>query len=159
MEPKQREDRLKRHGYHRLPSTSQSPTRPRPVDKSKWQVCGGCNRPIPARQDRLRRSDGTLVEAGTWTYVCPFCGHCHVGTPEDWNPDIKQQTRCHECGAELGDAYQCPKCGLPRGWMHVDCPYCGNKQPVCAPHWVVWCDAFHLECVRCESAFDSICIC
>jgi hypothetical protein len=149
---------LQRHKYHELPSTYQSPTAPRPVEKSKWQRCESCGRSIPAEVDYLFRSDGFREEAGTWTYVCPFCSHCHVGTPLD-RQEIREQTHCHECGTELGDAYQCPACNFPRGWMRVACPYCGNKQPVYAPHWVIRCDAFKLECVRCESAFWSLCIC
>ena len=103
--------------------------------------------------------DGIRVEVDTWTYVCSFCSHCEVGTPEDWNEDIRAQTRCHNCGTDLGSAYQCPECRFPRGWMDVNCPYCGNLQPVYAPHWVAHCDYFRLECVRCESLFMSACIC
>ena len=43
--------------------------------------------------------------------------------------------------------------------MTVPCPHCGNRQPVYAPHWVVHCDMFTLECVKCESTFNSLCIC
>jgi hypothetical protein len=100
----------------------------------------------------------TRRPAGTWTYVCPFCGHCQVGSPDD-SPDIRAQTACHECGTALGAAFQCPKCSFPRGWVTVPCPFCGNRQPVYAPHWVFHCDMFTLECVKCEAAFDSYCIC
>jgi hypothetical protein len=152
-------DESEREGYHRLPGTLQSPTPARPVDKTHWQTCGSCSRYIPVIEDRVLQPDGTLANAGTCTYVCPFCSHCHVGTPDTWSGDAEAQARCHNCDTELGDSYQCPKCSFPRGWMRVNCPYCGNSQPVYAPHWVVGCDTFHLECVKCESAFVSLCIC
>jgi hypothetical protein len=76
-----------------------------------------------------------------------------------WDVDAKTQQQCHECGTGLRDAYQCPQCGFPRGWVRVACPDCGYKQPVWAPHWVVHCDMFTLECVRCESVFHSLCLC
>src|SRR5262245_23662683 len=100
--------------------------------------------------------DGTIIEegvtypiyttesTGTWTYVCPFCGHAHVGTPSD-QADFQSQATCHECGTDLDAFSQCPKCLFPRGWMTVQCPYCSNRQPVFAPHWVAHCDMFTLE--------------
>ena len=141
--------------YHQLPGTLQfSPGAKQPVDKTEWKPCESCRRAVPVQPDH----DGQFANTGTWTYVCPFCSHCHVGTPS-WSEDDKKQEACHECGAILGEAYQCPKCSFPRGWMRVVCPYCENRQPVLAPHWVEDCDTFRLECVRCESVFRSLCIC
>jgi hypothetical protein len=177
-------EEAKRQGYHVTPGGLQwSPAPQRPVDKSRWKPCHACGLLIPVVKDWVTRiteirtagqrtwdPDGTVIEegvihpittaetAGTWTYVCPFCGHCHVGTPSD-SPDIRAQAACHECGTDLGTGFQCPKCSFPRGWMTVQCPYCGNRQPVYAPHWVVHCDAFTLECVECECVFNSLCIC
>lgn len=133
-------------GYHELPGSRQWPAwAKKPVDKSKWQECEECGRKTPV----VKRTD---------TYVCPHCGHSHVGV-EDWSDNVRRQATCHVCETELGENYQCPKCSYPRGWMRVDCPFCGNKQPVNAPHWVVGCDLFTLECVKCESQFISLCIC
>ena len=146
-------------GYFHLPGTLQwSPEPKEPVDKTKWKPCKNCGRAVPVELDWLVTQAGELAETGTWTYVCPFCSHCHVGTPF-WSPDAKEQKACHECGTALGEHYQCPKCSFPRGWMRVACPHCKNQQPVQAPHWVHSCDAFRLECVRCESVFHSLCIC
>jgi hypothetical protein len=142
-------EEAKRLGYDATPVGLQwSPGPRRPVEKSKWKPCHACGRLIPVETER----------ADTWTYVCPFCGHGHVGTPRD-HPDVRAQARCHECGTDLDAAAQCPKCSFPRGWMTVQCPYCSNRQPVYAPHWVVHCDMFTLECVKCESTFASLCIC
>src|SRR5262249_4634306 len=139
-------EEAKRQGYHVTPGGRQWSSAPRqPVDKSRWKPCQACSRLIP-------------VVAGTCSYVCPFCGQGRVGTPDD-SPDSLAQTACHECGAELGDSFQCRKCSFPRGWMTVQCPYCGARQAVHAPHWVAHCDLFTLECVKCESRFDSLCIC
>ena len=109
------------------------------VNKANWKPCESCGRNIPVDVDWLSNEDGKCVETGTWTYVCPFCAHSHVGTPQRGR-DIEAQRTCHECGAELGEHYQCPNCSLPRGWKRVDCPLCGNRQPVFMPHWVDWCD-------------------
>lgn len=145
--------------YDELPGSRQwSPNRPDPVDPSRWRPCAGCHRLIPMDKD-FRRTQGASIEfAGTHTYVCPFCGYCHVGTPSS-HPDTLKQVRCHECSSELGTADACPKCSFPRGWMRVNCPHCGNRQPVSVPHWVDHCDMFHLECVQCGFVFDSFCIC
>ena len=138
-----------RQGYNVTPGGLQWSQVPRQaVDKSRWKPCHACGRLIPVVRD----------SAGTWTYVCPFCGDGHVGTPSD-HPDARAQATCHECGTDLDAASQCPKCSFPRGWMTVQCPYCGNRQPVSAPHWVVHCDMFTLECVKCECIFISLCIC
>ena len=150
---------LKQDGYHQLPHTFQSPTPRKPVNKEKWEKCDGCARLIPVEQDHLLHSDNTLTLAGTSTYVCPFCSHCHVGTPSLWNGDIRAQKTCHACKAGLSNEYQCPQCRYPRGWARVICPYCNHEQPVFAPHLVVMCDVFRLECVACESSFLSLCIC
>jgi hypothetical protein len=177
-------EEAKRQGYHVTPGGLQwSPVPRRPVDKSNWKPCCACGRLIPVVWDWVTRRvevqtggqrttdpDGTVIEDGishpvesveratTWTYVCPFCGHCQVGTPGD-TLDLRAQSTCHECGTALGTAFQCPKCSFPRGWMTVQCPHCGNRQPVDAPHWVVRCDLFTLECVKCEYVFNSFCIC
>jgi hypothetical protein len=177
-------EEAKRLGYEATPGGLQWLPGPRqPVDKSRWKPCHACDRLIPVVEDWVTRiaevrtagqrtsdPDGTVIDegvshpietverAGTWTYVCPFCGHCHVGTPGD-SPVLRAQKACHECGTDLGTAFQCPKCSFPRGWMTVPCPYCGNRQPVNAPHWVVHCDVFLLECVKCECVFSSLCIC
>lgn len=175
-------EEAKRQGYQVTPGSWQwSPAPRQPVDQSRWKPCHACGRLIPVVEDRVtrivevrtagQRTPGdTVIEegvtypiqavdpAGTWTYVCPYCGHCHVGTPGD-APDIRAQSACHECSADLGASFQCPNCSFPRGWMTVECPYCGNRQPVFAPHWVAHCDMFALECVKCESLFQSNCIC
>jgi hypothetical protein len=177
-------EEAKQRGYHSTPGGQQwSPNPKEPVDKSRWKPCRACGRLIPVVEDRITRiseirtagqrtsdPDGTVIEEGvsysvkgeestcTWTYVCPICGHADVGTPGD-SPDLRAQAACHQCGEELGASVQCPKCTFPRGWMTVQCPYCGNRQPVYAPHWVVSCDMYTLECVKCESRFDSFCIC
>lgn len=118
------------------------------MDKSEWRPCHRCARAIPVRQEG---------SPDAYTYVCPFCGHGHVAAPQTFEP-FARQTLCHECRTPLqGD--QCPQCRFPRGWMRVACPYCGNAQPVSAPHWVDSCDLFTLECVKCESVFESLCIC
>jgi len=145
--------------YYHLPGSRQwSPRARKPVDKTKWKPCEGCARPIPVELDMVMTTDGRIEEANTWTYVCPFCSHCHVGAPS-WDQDTKTQETCHECSTKLGELYQCSNCSFPRGWMRVECPYCKNHQPVLAPHWVDHCDLFHLECVQCESVFISFCIC
>jgi len=145
--------------YHRLPGTLQwNPRARQPVDKAAWKSCENCRRSIPVVVDFVRTADDRIEKGSTCTYVCPFCSHCHVGAsprPEEFQ---KQQT-CHECGSALGEFYQCPQCQFPRGWMRVDCPYCKNRQPVLAPHWVDLCDTYRLECVQCESVFLSLCIC
>jgi hypothetical protein len=159
-EPFMDREEAKRRRYHATPGGLQwSPAPRQRVDKTRWQTCDCCGRQVPAVKDWLLQPDGTLQPAGTCTYVCPYCNYCHVGTPQWWNDDVKCQEQCHECGTGLDDAYQCPQCGFPRTWMRVTCPYCGNKQPVSAPHWVVHCDVFTLECVHCESVFCSLCIC
>ncbi|MBL9176327.1 MAG: hypothetical protein JNL10_22480 [Verrucomicrobiales bacterium] len=109
-------------------------------------------------EDFRRGPGGTIENAGTQTYVCPFCGHCQVGTAV-LDSDALKQIRCHESRTELGTADRCPKCSFPRGWMRVTCPHCGHRQPVSAPHWGDGCDTFHLECVQCGFVYDSLCIC
>jgi hypothetical protein len=171
-------DEAKRQGYHVTPGGLQwSPVPRQPVDKSRWKPCHACGRLTPVVEDWVTRiveaptacqpassPDGRAhpiesgERAGTWTYVCPFCGHCHGGTPGD-SAALREQRACHECGTDLGIAFKCPKCSFPRGWMTVPCPYCGNRQPVHVPHWVVHCDMFTLECVKCECLFISLCIC
>jgi hypothetical protein len=178
-------EEARRRGYQVTPGFLQwsPPGLRRPVDKTTWKPCHACGRLIPVVGDRVTRvvevrtagqrthdPDGTIIEegvtypiyktesAGTWTYVCPFCGHGHVGTPSD-HPDVRSQVTCHGCGTDLSAASVCPKCAFPRGWMTVQCPFCSNRQPVYAPHWVVHCGMFRLECVKCESTFDSYCIC
>ncbi len=145
--------------YHRLPGTIQwTPRAPAPVDKAEWKSCENCNRLIPVTVDDARTTDGRIENDNSCTYVCPFCSHCHVGALS-WSKEFPKQKTCHECGAALGESYQCPQCSFPRGWMRVTCPYCNNRQPVLAPHWVDLCDTYRLECVRCESVFVSLCIC
>jgi hypothetical protein len=159
QDPQSLDDTLKREGYHRLPGTMQwTPGTPMQVDKANWRRCEHCGQSIPVKFDRKVTPDGEIEEAGTWTYVCAFCSHGHVGSPS-WSEDVRKQEACHECGTKLGEAYQCPSCSFPRGWMRVECPYCKNQQPVLAPHWVDDCDMFRLECVRCEAVFLSLCIC
>ena len=150
---------LEERGYHHLPATFQSPTLGQPIDKGKWQTCSGCGRQIPVVDDLAMQSDGSLSTPRTFTYVCPFCSHCHVGTRMRWNKALVAQKACHSCGTGLSKDYQCSKCGYPRGWMRVSCPFCGNEQPVFAAHFVAGCDLFTLECVECESRFESLCIC
>jgi uncharacterized protein len=142
-----------------LPATFQSQPLWHPIDKGKWQTCSGCGRRIPVVDDLVMQSDGSLSSPGTFTYVCPFCSHCHVGARMRWNKDLAAQKACHSCGTGLSKDYQCSKCGYPRGWMRVSCPFCGNEQPVFAAHFVVGCDLFTLECVECESRLESLCIC
>ena len=154
----ERDDTPQPAGYHRLPGTLQwSPGQKEAVDKTTWKPCDGCGRAVPVQLDKLPAASAT-ENTLTWTYVCPFCSHCHVGSPY-WSENAKQQKVCHDCGTELGEAYQCPKCKFPRGWMRVKCPCCKSQQPVFAPHWVAGCDMFRLECVDCESVFYSLFIC
>ena len=153
-----RESKLRSEGYDCLPGTWQSPTPRQPVDKTRWRECDQCGRNTPVDEDWQRQGDGTVVKTGTCTYVCAHCEHGHVGTPI-WSDDAKAQSNCHNCDTELGAEYTCPQCSYPRGWMRVECPNCAHSQPVPVPHWVVRCDLFHLECVNCENAFDSLCIC
>lgn len=101
---------------------------------------------------------GTYGLDDTFTCVCPFCSHCHVDKQRD-SIDTRSQETCHECNAVLGSNYQCPQCAFPRGWKRVNCPVCGNRQPVFMPHWWIRCDCFKLECVHCEHVFHSLCIC
>ena len=92
------------HGYYGLPGTMQYGAGPAGrVDKTNWKPCESCDRSIPVVADYLISDDGKLLETGTWTYVCPLCGHVHVGTPV-WEPDRKSQETCHECGTNLGPA-------------------------------------------------------
>lgn len=145
-------------GYQELPGSYQwSPWPLQRVDKTRWKPCHRCGRAIPVSTHSLTL-DPQSDNSGIWTYVCPFCSHCHVGVPK-WNEDTRSQRECHECGEALGEAYQCPNCAFPRGWMKVSCPNCNNRQPVCVPHWVVGCDLFWLECVHCEVVTVSLCIC
>jgi hypothetical protein len=146
-------------GYHGLPGSRQwSPNSRAPVKKDNWKPCAGCGRKIPVAKDWSVGADGQPKHTGTWTAVCPFCGPCQVGTPV-WHPSDQEQKTCHECATPLGEQYQCPNCLFPRGWMRVDCPYCGKRHPVLAPHWTDRCDTFRLECVHCDSIFISLCIC
>lgn len=167
-------DKVKRRGYAATPIGRQwsPPGSPPAVRKDHWQACHECGRLIPVAWDIVLPAEevtpGRMIYAiqamtpddsvGTCTYVCPFCGHCHVGTPSN-APDLSAQTKCHECRADLDQSYQCPECRFPRGWMTVRCPHCGNQQPVFAPHWTSRCDEFVLECVQCECVFRSMCIC
>lgn len=145
--------------YHQLPGSRQwSPSSPVAVNKDGWKPCGCCGRNIPVVPDVSVGADGQPKLTGTWSAVCPFCDRCQVGTPAIHPSDQRQQT-CHECGVQLGEKNQCPDCSFPRGWMRVNCPYCGKRHPVLAPHWVDYCDTFRLECVHCESVFISLCIC
>jgi hypothetical protein len=145
-------------GYVSLPGSRQwSPGAPKPVNEENWISCHHCGRKIPGAMD-WTIEEGRQKHFGTWTYVCPLCEASHVGTPI-WSEDCTAQQTCHECGAELGQSFQCPKCSFPRGWMRVDCPTCKKRHPVFAPHWVARCDLFHLECVHCKSQFVSLCIC
>lgn len=177
-------EEAKRRGLQLTPGGFQwSPGVRLPVNKSGWKPCHACGRVIPVVEDYVTRvsevrtggqrtsdPNGTVIEdgvsyavrtverTGTSTYVCPSCGQCQVGTPGD-SRDLRAQKTCHECGTDLGAAFQCPRCSFPRGWMTVTCPHCDSRQPVNAPHWVVGCDLFTLECVRCECVFSSLCIC
>ena len=128
------------------------------VDKSSWRSCKSCKALIPVIRDKYVSETGTIKYLETHTYVCPFCSHSHVGTPLNTS-DILTQKTCHKCNTELGDPYRCPKCDCPRGWKIVECRYCGNMQPVFAPHWVVHCPTCELNCVNCESLVLSLCIC
>ena len=144
--------------YHKLPLTFQSPTPRRPVNKRDWQQCAACGRSIPVSYDRVSDSTERLTATRTYTYVCPWCEHCHIGAPGSWSMERRPQAACHNCGTAC-DAHQCPVCKFPRGWTRVSCPYCENRQVVHAPHLEFGCDVFTLDCVQCESRFDSLCIC
>ena len=124
------------------------------ANKASWQLCEACRRSIPV----TNHQPGTPAEPLRFTYVCPYCSHCHVGK-ELRDEEIKAQVVCHECGTALGGAYQCPRCSFPRGWLRMTCPYCEHRQPVFAPHWVNECDMFVLECVRCKSVSGNRCWC
>ena len=148
-----------RHAYDVLPGSRQwSPGSHGTVSKENWKPCRGCGRPMPVVRDCVLDEKGQPQDAGTWTGVCPFCGQCQVGTVT-WFPGLKRQQNCHECGASLGESYQCPQCSYPRGWMRVTCPHCQKPHPVLAPHWVDMCDTFYLECAHCERPYISLCIC
>jgi sarcosine oxidase delta subunit len=97
-------EEAKRRGYKETPGGLQwSPALRQPVDRSHWKPCHGCGRLIPVTEDWVTRTvevrtagqrtsdpDGTIIEEGvshpiksverlgTWTSVCPYCGHCHV---------------------------------------------------------------------------------
>ena len=94
-------EEAKKQGHHPTPGGLQwSPAPRQPVDKSRWKPCHACGRLIPVVEDWVTRivevrtagqrttdPDGTVIEAGishlvesveragTWTYVCPYCGH------------------------------------------------------------------------------------
>ena len=144
--------------YYKLPATRQySPRSQIAVDKTNWKPCLSCGRKIPVVGDGFIDEHGHGVTLETWTAVCPFCGHCHVGTPDP--SFLARQETCHECETPLGNLSQCSNCSFPGGWKRIDCPYCGKQHPVFMPHWVDYCDTFRLECVHCESVFISLCIC
>jgi hypothetical protein len=128
------------------------------VRKSGWKICESCQCLIPFERDLCLKGLGATEYLDTWTAVCPFCKHVHVGTPFDFDL-IHLQKTCHACGTALGDQYQCPECKYPRGWTDVRCRYCHNQQPVFAPHWVAHCDWYLLQCVLCELVSESLCIC
>ena len=136
-----------------------------PVDKEKWRNCEACGRLIPVNEDRklgapsLHPGWRTLEPAGTCTYVCPFCGHGHLGTLEEWTGNVVEQVACYGCDAPLDGADQCSQCGYPRAWARATCPFCEKEQPVYMPHWASQCSFYNLDCVHCELRHDSPCIC
>lgn len=141
-------------GYDRGITTYQSPTRRDPVDKSEWQPCHACARSIPAAIEWRRDVPGALVVTSI-TYVCPRCHATQLGVERHFD----RYDACHVCEAPLGDALACPRCGMLRYWTCVACPTCGASQPVLARHLGSHCDVFYLECVECETAYSSLCIC
>ncbi len=147
------------HGYVETPSGLQWTGRPRrAVDKSDWQPCANCGRSIPVNRDMKPRGEHYLESAGTLTYSCPFCHYGQVGTPH-YDSFVQRQSTCLDCKTPLAGGQVCPQCRLPKGWVRIDCPNCRFRHPVCAPHWTRPCDMFRLECVSCETVFESLCIC
>lgn len=130
----------------------------RPVDQQNWRRCRHCTSLIPVVFDWRLQPDGSLSRNDTYSYVCPYCDHCHVGG-QCCNNEPTTQRKCFECNTDLHDQMHCPKCSFPRGWVRVRCPTCSHDHPVHAPHWDVHCDLFHLECVYGMTVFDSLCIC
>ena len=113
--------------YFQLPCSRQwAPGSRKSIDRTTWKPCESCGRAVPVELDRVITADGRIEEPGTWTYVCPFCSHCHLGAPgwpgRNTGTFGRRQEICHECGSKLGGGFQCPKCSFPRGWMRVDLP-------------------------------------
>ncbi len=131
-------------GLRRLPGSFQSATRGKKADVSGWAPCPACSRPHPSA-------------------VCPFCAHIRSEGRRALHciQKVKPCPGCRSC-FECGGAFEgtaCPKCRFPRGWMSVACPFCRAPQAVEMPHWGDRCDLFTLECARCETVFQSLCIC
>lgn len=132
------------------------------TDTTDWAWCERCLGQIPVVRDLVLDHEHVgsqaLRRTGTFTYVCPLCGHVHVGTPQDWG-DVLRQERCFACRTPLGNAWQCPRCQYPRGWVKSQCYVCESMQPVFAPHLVASCDVYTLDCVVCGNRYVSYCIC
>lgn len=147
------------HGYDDTPLAKQwSSVASRAADQSRWRPCGACAASIPVVEDTRFLDSGDVELPGTVTYVCPHCRHVHLGNPNE-TQEAREQQRCFDCRTALDDSATCPSCGLPRAWMTVACPTCGNRQAVSVPHMLRPCDLFHLECVACGNVYDSFCIC
>lgn len=140
-----------RAGYDRGITTYQSPTRPSPVHKARWQPCHACTEPIPVHIHSAedRQSVAAL------SYVCPRCHATQLGRVMSGDT----YENCHVCEASLGDAHACGRCGMLRYWTMVGCPHCRAQQPVYVPHLGSHCDVFTLECTACEQIHYSLCIC
>jgi hypothetical protein len=133
--------------------------KPLPWDKPEWRACEACGRRMPVVADRGQLASGEVAPLTTFTYVCPDCAHCSVGTPETWDADRMRQTACHECGMPLAGHYQCSTCAYPRGWVTRSCDHCGEEQPVDARHRVRSCEMFVLDCISCGELTESSCDC
>jgi len=143
-------------GYQRLPGSLQWPARSQPLDTASWVPCPGCARPIPVA--RVFDFDAQAYLDG-FTAVCPYCKHVTIGPPNQKSTDWTGQRSCHDCGTPLEGGARCARCGMPRAWMTVSCPSCGNAQATELPHWVRHCDLFFLQCVACMRGSTSLCIC
>src|SRR5262245_47721068 len=71
--------RSKFGAYHELPSTFQSPTARRPVNKSEWTRCSQCGKDTPSQLEFVRGADGALSKQSTCTFVCAHCRYSEVG--------------------------------------------------------------------------------
>lgn len=125
------------------------------ADLSRWSPCHGCGHAIPARRDRVE-AGAELRELDTCSYVCPHCDATQLGSAEN---SVDRQVTCHGCDGALDGGAACGGCGMLRGWAVGRCRECGHHQAVCMPHLASMCDAFKLECVRCEAVTVSLCIC
>jgi len=142
-------------GYDRTITFYQSPSSRLAVSRASWQPCHECGQRIPVDEHWQQGGPGEKNFISAISYVCPHCHATQLGAELRCDP----YKNCHVCDAPLGDSHACPRCGMLRYWIVVDCPHCPAKQAVCAPHLGVRCDMYTLECVACGTEFCSLCIC